>query len=984
MIRLFATIAILFFTLSVQAQPPKDTAKTPKPMDWKDISSWRSISTFNVNLSGDGQWVAYPLHTREGNGELIIKKVNDTLQRKYPIGGASFASYSFSEDGKWLAYKEASGYKEIQEAAKTPGKQLFDKLFLVELASGKKTEFERATSFSFNNKMSSHLAVTIAKERTATGGSDILIVELATGKVQNIGNAGEHAFNKTGDHLAYTIDAANKSGNGIYLRHVLSQQTSVLDNDKATYRSIVWTEEGDAFALLKLLEDKAYKTEKGVVIGVKNIGKGNTVSIYDPSKDSIHFTKGNTISKNRRPYWAEDRNRLFFGIAPLELVKKEEKKETDSTKKETVSLQAEEAKLEKIKSDTSIKSVEDLKKALARLDAEKAKPVAAPAAKNDAKKPDMIIWHWEDKRLQSRQQVMENSDKNFTYLGLYDVTANKFVQVNDSSIRSLTVFPKQQYAIASDERDYELDMNLDGQSYSDIYVVDLKTGSKSLFEKKFYLPSFYSRPQPSPDGVNFLYGKDGHYYVYNLATKNTVNITADVPTSFINTEDDHNVEKPLTPVIGWSSDSKSILIRDLWDIWQVPANGKGNAVNLTQNGAATKTRYGRYMIDYEEKGIDLKKTVYVSLYGDRNKKSGIGKLEPGKNGVKPGVQTLIWDDLRVGSFSKAKNAGVFLYAKEKYNQPTEFFAGTEQLASAKQVTENAPDRHKYVWSSGVQLVDYVSDKGDSLQGALFLPAGYEKGKKYPTVIYYYEKMSQSLHSYSNPDFPGGGWNPSLYTSNGYAVFMPDIVYKMDDPGMSAVWCVLPGVKAAIKTGVIDENKMGLQGHSWGGYQTAFLVTQTNLFKAAAPGAPLTNMISMYDLIYWNSGGGNMSIFEASQGRFKGAPWENWESYQRNSPIYHVKNVKTPILLLHNDKDGAVDFTQGIEFYNALRRLKKPIVMITYKGENHGIVKLENRKDYAVRMMEFFDHHLKGSPAPDWLQQGIDKLKLEEHLEKRAF
>ena len=282
------------------------------------------------------------------------------------------------------------------------------------------------------------------------------------------------------------------------------------------------------------------------------------------------------------------------------------------------------------------------------------------------------------------------------------------------------------------------------------------------------------------------------------------------------------------------------------------------------------------------------------------------------------------------------------------------------------------------------LIDYVSDKGDKLQGTLFLPAGYVEGQKYPTVVYYYEKLSQTRHNWSNPGYSGTGWNPNIYTSNGFAVFIPDIVYKLDDPGMSAVWCVIPAVKEAIKTGVIDEKNIGIHGHSWGGYQTSFLITQTDMFKAAAAGAPLTNMISMYDLIYWNSGGGNMSIFEASQGRFRGGPWENWEAYERNSPVYHVKNVTTPLLLLHNDKDGAVDFTQGIEYYSALRRLKKPVVMMQYKGENHGLSKLENRKDYSVRMMEFFDHHLKGEAAPDWWKSGVNLLDLEEHLKGRAF
>jgi dipeptidyl aminopeptidase/acylaminoacyl peptidase len=272
---------------------------------------------------------------------------------------------------------------------------------------------------------------------------------------------------------------------------------------------------------------------------------------------------------------------------------------------------------------------------------------------------------------------------------------------------------------------------------------------------------------------------------------------------------------------------------------------------------------------------------------------------------------------------KAKNAEVFSYSKELFNKPTEYFVSNNAtLANAAQVTKNAPDASKITWSKGAMLVNYISDKGDSLQGALFLPANYVQGNKYPTIVYYYEKLSQTLHNWSNPGFGGTGWNPTLYTSNGYAVFIPDIVYKLDDPGMSAVWCVLPAVKEAIKTGVVDENKIGVHGHSWGGYQTSFLITQTNMFKAAAAGAPLTNMVSMYDLIYWNSGSGNMSIFEASQGRFKGAPWENWDAYLRNSPVYHVKQVNTPLLMLHNDKDGAVDFTQGIEYYNALRRLKK--------------------------------------------------------------
>jgi len=212
--------------------------------------------------------------------------------------------------------------------------------------------------------------------------------------------------------------------------------------------------------------------------------------------------------------------------------------------------------------------------------------------------------------------------------------------------------------------------------------------------------------------------------------------------------------------------------------------------------------------------------------------------------------------------------------------------------------------------------------------------------------------------------------------------VPDIAYKVNDPGMSAVWCMVPAVHAAIATGIVDARKVGITGHSWGGYQTSFLITQTDLFAAAVAGAPLTNMVSMYSLVYKNSGGGNMAIFESSQGRFKGGYWDNWDAYYRNSPVFFAKNVKTPLMILHNDKDGAVDFTQGLEYYNTLRRMGKPVIMLEYIGENHGLARRPNQRDYTVRMKEYFDHYLKGEPAPDWMVKGVPRLKMEEHLKER--
>jgi len=268
-----------------------------------------------------------------------------------------------------------------------------------------------------------------------------------------------------------------------------------------------------------------------------------------------------------------------------------------------------------------------------------------------------------------------------------------------------------------------------------------------------------------------------------------------------------------------------------------------------------------------------------------------------------------------------------------------------------------------------------------MQGALFLPAGYEEGKRYPTLTYIYELLSQGFHAYAQPNATRYA-NPSVYTSRGYAYFMPDIRYHLDDPGRSAVWCVVPAVKAAIAAGIVDSANVALQGHSWGGYQTSFITTQTNIFKTAIAGAPLTDMVSMFSSVYWNSGNTNQGIFISSQGRFRSSYARNPDAYLRNSPNRFAQNVNIPFMILHNDRDGAVDFNQGITHYNTLRELGKEVVLLEYVGENHGLARSANQKDYALRMQEWFDHFLQGKPAPQWMQEGVPRLRMEEHLRER--
>ncbi len=970
-------ICLLFTVFVAQSQ-----SVAPQTATWKGIASWKAIpSASSTQISPDGKWFAYLLaRADEGDAELILQNTTDATKKSFKVGATTRADIAFSDDGQFFAFKVSPTEKEKKAKKKD------EKLILVSLAdSTKNKEFLQVKSYVFNGKKSSHLAVQLAPEDgtkpTDPKGTNLLLYDLTNQRTQNIGNIAEYTFNKPGTWLALTLDARNQAGNGVLLQNMATSTMLPLDTDEATYESLKWTQDGDGLALVKGKKDKKYKEKLYSLLGVKGFAGTPALTIYDPRKDSLNFPKGMTISPDRNPVWTDDLTRLLFGLQKTTLADTTKKKDRD----ENPSGISEADQLARIKADTTLKTVEQITKAIAKIKGE-------TQDKDKAEKPDMTIWNWQDKRLQSRQQVQESQDKKFSFLAMYDLATQKFIQLADTTLRLLSPAPKQRYALGTDIQPYELNSNLDGQNYADIYLTDLKTGERSRIMENFYLPNGSARPQPSPDGTKFLYWQDGQFMVFDMTNKTSRNITADVPTSFVDTEDDHNVQKPPYDVLGWSSDSRYALLSDGYDIWQVAAGEEPDTklrkkstllpyLNLTQNGKHDQIRYqDRYQLDPDEKGIDLSQPLYIRTYGEWTKKSGVTRLDP-KSGE---AKILLWDDAAVNNLTKAKNADYYVYSSESFTKPTQYFGtSSKDLAEGKQISKNAPDFKKYAWSTGTRLVNYVSDKGDTLQGALFLPAGYVEGQKYPTIVYYYEKLSQTLHNFANPSYGRTGWNPGMYTADGYAVFIPDIVYRYNDPGMSAVWCVLPGVKAAIATGVVDGAKVGIHGHSWGGYQTAFLITQTNMFKAAAAGAPLTDMISMYNLIYWNSGGSNGSIFEASQGRL-GTPWENWEAYQRNSPIYHAKNVQTPLLMLHNDRDGAVDFTQGIEYFNALRRLKKPAALIQYKGENHGLAKLPNRKDYSVRMMEFFDYYLKGKPAPLWWSQGVPKLELDAHLEEKAF
>lgn len=938
-----------------------------RPMSLDDILSFRAMSA--TALSPDGKWFAYRVSPLEGDSDVIVRSTSGAQTYTFPAGEGSGA-LSFSDDSLWFATATSLTRQEA-EAARRARRPVQTSALIVNLSTGEKVSVPKVRRFAFSGEMGGWIALhrygpdaaaaaaggaaagggrgggagapaADAPRDTRPRGTDLILRELKTGAEINVGNVFEFGFNKSGKYLALLIDAADQAGNGLQLRDMSSGTITSLDTDKAFYERMAWTQEGDAVAMLKGTDDRAYRERLFSVVGFTGFGSGAPKKVaYDPKQDKA-FPAEMSVSGNRTPTWTEDRSALIFGIAALTKVPRPAGRGTGAP-----------AEGGAAEGETGARG--------------------AGAAPDASERPNLVVWHYKDPRLQSQQTVQESQDRAFNYVTMYRPGENQMIRIADEEVPDIQITGRGRWAIGTSDAAYELMGNLNGQNFRDVYAIDTKTGRKTVIRKNLRWGN-----SASPDTTKYLYYEGRHFHVFDTATGTARNITEKVPASFVNIEDDHNVVDPPTQALGWTSDSQYVLLSDRWDIWKVAVSGTEAPVNLTVNGRKDAIRYQSRVpgIYPNERGIDLSKPQYFSVMAEWTKRAGYGILEPGKTGLK----MLLWEDASISGLQKSEKGDAWIYRRETPTQAPQVYVTDATLAAGRKIVDMAPEAESLAWSAGAQLIEFKNDKGERLQASLYLPANYEKGKQYPTIVYIYERLTQGHYQYGRPT--ANGFSRQAYTSNGYAVLQPDIKYYVNDPGMSAAWTLPAAVKAAVATGVVDPKRVGLHGHSWGGYQTAFTITQTDTFAAAIAGAPLTDMISMYSVIYKNSGGTNGAIFESSQGRFTTGPWANWEAYSRNSPVFHAAKVRTPLVILHNDQDGAVDFTQGVEYFNTLRRLEKPVVMLEYPGENHGLARPANQQDYTVRMKEFFDHFLKDAPAPDWWKDGIPRLKMQENLDQR--
>lgn len=911
-------------------------AQQKKQLTPEDYGKWQSIGA--TELSPDGAWIAYTVTVQEDNDTLFV--MNRAKGTTYKLAFASVPE--FSKDNQWIAYRIGVSYKEAEKLRET-GKPVEYKMGLLHLVSGRKEVVQNINRFQFSRDGKFLAAYLMPPKESKDKGAVLLLKNLTDGTTRTIGNVTEFAFNKSSDHLAYIVEAANTAGNSAELFNLRTYALKVLASDTSRFSKLTWHREGDGLAFFKSYRKDGYEEDNALVYTYAPLGKTPVLKVFNP-ETTKGFPEGMRVFNGSAITLSNDLTTAFFGLRKWtynELAKKEDRRPGDSmTRKDT-----------------------------ARIDSTRA-VIAARRGTTPEKLAGVDIWHWKDPDIQPRQKITLGQDTVFSYLSAWNLDNNTFFQLAKEEAPYAQLSGNQKYAITYNDRKYKPAFKED---FADAWLVNVKTGAeKPAFEKT--MTGFYNFPQTSPDGKYLLYFKDKHWWTYNIATGQNTNLTQNIKTDFWNVRDDHPASRPAVGFGGWIKGDKEVLLYDEYNIWAVKPDGKG-ARKLTE-GEKDETVYRVTRLDTEEPFLDDAKPIYLTAYGDKTKKFGYAKLEKGR------VDRLIFEDAQVSRLVKAKDAPTFTYIKQDYDEAPSLHV-TDNFSGAREVLATNPQQQQYHWGKS-ELVSFTNRAGKKMQGALFYPANYEPGKQYPMIVYIYELLSNTVHSYVPPS-ERSAYNTTNFTTNGYFVFRPDIVYEINNPGISAVNNVVPAVEEVLKTGMIDKDKIGIMGHSWGAYQTSFIITQTNLFKAAVAGAPLTNLISMSNSIYWNNGIPDSKIFETSQGRFDGPWYEQMEAHMRNSPMYQAANINTPLLVAFGDKDGAVDWHQGIELYSTLRRMQKPHIMLVYADENHGLAKKENQIDYQRRQKEFFDHYLLGKPAPKWITEGVSQQeKLRQKTPARAF
>ena len=580
-------------------------------------------------------------------------------------------------------------------------------------------------------------------------------------------------------------------------------------------------------------------------------------------------------------------------------------------------------------------------------------------------RPNVQVWSWNEPVQYTVQEYNKAKDLKKNYRAVYNIGKGTLVQLADKELPNiqLAVEGDGDLALLSTSTPYSLSSMWEGRTRNDYYTVNVETGARTSFAT-----ADYGRYRISPAGkYAYWYGEtDSCWYTRSLAEGKLYKLTT--PQTFVAWDILNDV--PDYPsaygAAGWTADDKELLIYDQYDIWRFDPKGAAAPVCLTKDGRNAKRSYHVVQLDKEARTIDLAKPQLLVALDETTK--GYAYYEARLDG-KSAPKKLIGGDYMLRTIVKAKNTNDVIYTIENYAQYPDLHHSTTAFKQSVKLTDGIAQQARFTWGTA-ELVKFTSLDGREVSGVIYKPANFDPNKKYPLIVNFYEKNSETLNNYRMPEAHRSTIDYHYYNSNGYVVFNPDIHYRDGYPGESCYNCVMPGVEYMINTGYIDAKKIGACGHSWGGYQTAYLATRTNLFAAFESGAPVVNMFSAYGGIRWGSGLARAFQYEHTQSRQAGTPWSNPMRYFTNSSLFTMDKVQTPILIMHNDADGHVPWYQGIEFFVAMKRLGKTCWMLNYTGEPHWPTKMPNKKDFQIRMAQFFNHYLKGEPMPKWMSEGV--------------
>ena len=584
-------------------------------------------------------------------------------------------------------------------------------------------------------------------------------------------------------------------------------------------------------------------------------------------------------------------------------------------------------------------------------------------------RPNVQVWSWDEPVQYTVQNYNKEKDLKKSYQAVYNLGNGSIFQLANEELPNIQLGNEGDAALAllSTSRPYSLSSMWEARTRSDYYTVSLDNG-----ERKQIAQADYGRFRLSPQGkYAYWYGETDSCW-YTIASAEGKQYRLTTPESFPAWDEENDVpDYPYAHgAAGWTANDQNLLIYDRYDIWKFDPTAATPPINLTVNGRKEKLSYRLEQLDKEARFIDLGKLQLLKGFNEATKGYGFYNA---RLSAPAAPKTLLAGNYMLRSINKAKNTDDVIYTMETFQQYPDIHYSTLAFKKSVQLTHGDKQQEGFIWGTA-ELVSWISLDGRPLEGVVYKPANFDPNKKYPMMVNFYERNSETLYNYRMPEPHRSTIDYHLYNSNEYVIFNPDIRYVDGYPGESCYNCLMPGITMMIAKGYIDEKGIGAQGHSWGGYQVAYLATRTNLFSAIESGAPVVNMFSAYGGIRWGSGMARSFQYEHTQSRLGATPWSSPLRYLENSPLFTMDKVQTPILIMHNDADGHVPWYQGIEYFVAMKRLGKPCWLLNYTGEPHWPMHMANRIDFQRRMFQFFNHYLKNDKMPKWMSEGVPAVE----------